>query len=61
MWLDSFSLKVNEDVMVAAYTSEEKAMKVLDMIEERLFYLERFGAHHTNGIVFPMPQEEEVN
>lgn len=45
---------------LGTYSTKEKAMKVLDMIQERLFYIERFGAHHTNEIVFQMPQDEEV-
>ena len=42
-----------ENVILGFYSTKEKALKVLDMIEEHIEYNSNFG-------VFQMPQDEEV-
>jgi hypothetical protein len=48
----------NTDVVVAEYSTEEKAIKVLDMIEKQ--YLDYCCNYHSQSGVFQMPQDSEV-
>ena len=51
----------NTDVVVAEYSTEEKAIKVLDMIEKQYAsYSCRYGSDCSSYAVFQMPQDSEV-
>ena len=47
-----------DDVKLGTYSSEEKALNVLDMIETHLEDLEY--KIHNREVVFQMPQDDEV-
>ncbi len=49
---------VNDDWILGEYSTKEKALKALDMLEKHLEYLEnKVGGRK---IVFQMPQERDV-
>lgn len=46
---------------IGVYSSEEKAIKVLDMICDQYAYFScRYGSDHSDDAVFQMPQDSEV-
>ena len=59
----------NGSVILGGYSTKEKALKVLDMIQSRIIHKEENLLHsqyqepiivNTNDIVFQMPADEEV-
>ena len=51
----------NANTILGNYSTEEKAIKVLDMIEENYVnYALRYGGDYSRYAVFQMPQDEEV-
>ena len=53
------SMSSDDFILLGDYSSNEKALKVLDMIEE--VYTECNEWLYVNGKVFVMPADEEVN
>lgn len=57
----------SNDYALGVYSTEEKAMKVLDMIEKQIISNGTIYAHSTSGSgvrdynVFQMPKDEEVS
>jgi hypothetical protein len=49
------------DVVLATYSTKEKALKVLDMIERLIKEQIRLHNVWQIGVVFPMPQDDEVD
>ncbi|MGB4269051.1 MAG: hypothetical protein WBK20_07705 [Spirochaetota bacterium] len=49
------------DQRYAVYSTEEKALKVLDMIEKLIKEQIRLHNVWQIGVVFPMPQDDEVD
>ncbi len=49
------------DLVLAAYSTKEKALKVLDMIERLIKEQIRLHNVWQIGVVFPMPQDDEVD
>ena len=48
------------DLVLAAYSTKEKALKVLDMIERLIKEQIRLHNDWQIGVVFQMPQDDEV-
>lgn len=49
------------DLILAAYSTKEKALKVLDMIERLIKEQIRLHNEWQIGMVFQMPQDDEVD
>lgn len=49
------------DLVLAAYSTKEKALKVLDMIERLIKEQIRLHNEWQIGMVFQMPQDDEVD
>ena len=49
------------DLVLAVYSTKEKALKVLDMIERLIKEQIRLHNVWQIGVVFPMPQDDEVD
>lgn len=50
----------DERVVLGEYSSKEKALKVLDEIQELIYFNAKyFNAKH-NGFTYQMPQDDEV-
>ncbi len=57
--------KSGRNILLGEYSTEEKALKVLDEIQKEIFYLDAHGMTTNTGTwktnyVYQMPQDDEV-
>lgn len=65
LWADERSYVISDNIVVASYSSEEKALKVMDMIHRRIecaikFYETSSIFSNESEYVFDMPKDDEV-
>lgn len=65
VWADKRSYIISDNIVVASYSSEKKALKVMDMIEDAIIEYETMmnnedGFFNGRRIVFQMPRDNVV-
>lgn len=64
LWADERSYVISDNFVVASYSSEEKALKVMDMIEDAILKCEAmrtgYAEYDFGKFVFDMPSDDDV-
>ena len=64
LWADERSYVISDNIVVASYSSEEKALKVIDMIEDTILKCEAmrtgYAEYDFGAFVFDMPADKDV-
>ena len=64
LWADERSYVISDNIVVASYSSEEKALKVMDMIEDTILKCEAmrtgYAEYDFGAFVFDMPADKDV-
>ena len=64
LWADERSYVISDNIVVASYSSEEKALKLMDMIEDTILKCEAmrtgYAEYDFGAFVFDMPDDKDV-
>lgn len=64
LWADERSYVISDNFVVASYSSEEKALKLMDMIEDTILKCEAmrtgYAEYDFGAFVFDMPADKDV-
>ena len=64
LWADERSYVISDNFVLARYSSEQKALKVIDMIEDAILKCEAmrtgYAEYDFGAFVFDMPADKDV-
>lgn len=64
LWADERSYVISDNFVLARYSTEQKALKVMDMIEDTILKCEAmrtgYAEYDFGAFVFDMPEDSEV-